>query len=402
VVSAAMLGSGCLIYAFHVLAARTLGAAAYGQIAVLWAAMFLVVIVVFRPIEQTTSRAIADRVARGDEGTSVVRSVGLVGLLLVAAIAALALVFLDPLARLLFDGSRTLTVLLVAGIACYAIAYLARGVIAGTRWFAGYGLGLMLDAVARIAIAVPLVFVASENVAAAAVTIAGLAGALPLFLGRARVEHALRGAPAPRFSGKSALTFAAPASLIAAADQLLVNGSPLLVIFGGGSTKTAGLVFAATMLVRVPVFVFQGLASSILPNLTRLRVVEDARSFRHAVVHTALVLLLAGGAIVAAAALFGPETMQLLYGADFTVARGDLVLLGAGVAFYLAATTFSQALLALARTVSAASAWVLSAVVFVALYALLPGDELTRISTAFAVATLLGLIVLGSLLLRRA
>ena len=43
--------SGGLAYAFHVLAARSLGSADYGRIAVLWAAMFLLVVVLFRPLE---------------------------------------------------------------------------------------------------------------------------------------------------------------------------------------------------------------------------------------------------------------------------------------------------------------------------------------------------------------
>jgi len=63
--SGAMVVSGALAYAFHVLAARALGPHAYGQIAVLWAAMFLAAVVLFRPVEQTASRAIAERLARG-------------------------------------------------------------------------------------------------------------------------------------------------------------------------------------------------------------------------------------------------------------------------------------------------------------------------------------------------
>ena len=65
--SLAMTLSGVLAYAFHVLAARALGPDAYGQVAVLWAAMFLVVVVAFRPLEQTTARALSDRLARGQE-----------------------------------------------------------------------------------------------------------------------------------------------------------------------------------------------------------------------------------------------------------------------------------------------------------------------------------------------
>jgi len=61
-----MLASGVLTYAFHVL--RPLArAGGYGQIAVLWGAMFIAAIRFFRPLEQTTSRALADRLARGEE-----------------------------------------------------------------------------------------------------------------------------------------------------------------------------------------------------------------------------------------------------------------------------------------------------------------------------------------------
>lgn len=184
IVSGAMLVSGTLIYAFNVLAARVLGGDGYGQIAVLWAAMFLVVIVMFRPLEQTASRAIAERLARGEEAGSVLRSVSIVGstflLLLLAAVTPVWGVLADRL----FQGNNVLLVLLLVGVACYGIAYVTRGAITGVRWFGGYGLALIADGLARLAIAAPLVIVASRNVAAAAVTIAGLAGAQ---IGRAHV-----------------------------------------------------------------------------------------------------------------------------------------------------------------------------------------------------------------------
>jgi len=56
--SGAMVVSGVLTYAFHVLAARTLGPSAYGQIAVLWGGLFLVAIVLFRPVEQPVEKLI--------------------------------------------------------------------------------------------------------------------------------------------------------------------------------------------------------------------------------------------------------------------------------------------------------------------------------------------------------
>jgi O-antigen/teichoic acid export membrane protein len=402
VVSASMLGSGFLIYVFHVVAARSLTGADYGHIAVLWAAMFLAVIVLFRPLEQTTSRAVADRLARGEEVETVLRSVAVVSAVMLTVLLGACALAWNPIADRLFLGSGVMTVMLLVGIASYGIAYVLRGVVAGARWFGGYGLGLMADAVSRIAIAVPLVFVASRSVAAAAVAVAGLAGGLvPVWTGRRRLRATLRGTGGSRFRLRSTVAFAGPASLIAAADQLLVNGSPLLVTIEGGAARTAGIVFAATMLVRVPVYVFQGLASSILPNLARLQAIEDDHRFRRAVLQAVGMLLAFGVLVVAFAGLAGPEAMRLVYGPDFAVGRGDLLLLGTGVAFYLGATTFSQALLALDRVGRAATAWTLSAVLFVALYVALPGNELARIALAFAAATLLDLVVLAALLLAK-
>src|SRR5712691_5468517 len=96
--SAGMLASGVLTYVFHVLAARSLGPAAYGQIAVLWAAMFIAAIMIFRPLEQTTSRALADRRVRGEEVGTVLRSVTWMGAIAFAALGAGAALFWGRLA----------------------------------------------------------------------------------------------------------------------------------------------------------------------------------------------------------------------------------------------------------------------------------------------------------------
>jgi O-antigen/teichoic acid export membrane protein len=195
------------------------------------------------------------------------------------------------------------------------------------------------------------------------------------------------------------IAFAAPASAMAVADQILVNGAPLLVVLGTGHAgKTAGVVFAATMLVRAPVYVFQGLAASLLPNFTVLNAAAKA-GFAHTVRRTALILLGVGACIVSVTAVAGPRAMRMLYGNDFATSRGSLLLLAVGVACYLGASTFSQGLLALDRGRRAAAAWLGATVVFVGGYVVLPGDQLGRISTAFAVAMAGGLVLLWRLLL---
>jgi O-antigen/teichoic acid export membrane protein len=402
--SVAMVGSGVLTYAFLVLAARTLGTRDYGRIGVLWGAMFIVAIVLFRPIEQTLSRTIADRRARGDEVRSVLVAAGAVALAITALGAVVVALGWQALASRLFAGDNLLMAMLVFGIVAYGFSYLVRGLAGGALWFDGYGINLLADGLSRLALGLPLVVLASRNLAAAAVVGAGLVGALvPLQLGRHRLRPLVERGSGTPFRLGSALRFAAPASTIAAADQLLVNGSPLLVMIGGRGdvSKAAGVVFAATMLVRAPVYVFQGLAAALLPNLTHLSATVGSARMRRDIFRVAGYLLAGGAGIAGVAALIGPAVMHVLYGSDFTASRTVLAVLGAGVGLYLPAATLSQALLALDAGRQAALSWAASGLVLIALYVLMPGGELMRVAVSFALAVLLLLGCLATLVLER-
>ena len=402
--SGAMAAAGLLAYAFHILAARALTTSEYGQVAAFWAALFIIVVVLFRPLEQTASRSVADRLARGEEAATVLRAVVLVylGLLVVVGVAA-ALAW-GPVTRSLFNGSSFMTAMLVAGVAGYGVQYLGRGVLGGVRRFHALGGIHIGDGMVRLIFALPLLALASKDVAAAALAAAGIGGAvLPLWRSRAQIAALQRGPAGERFRLRAALRFAAPASVIAGSDQLLVNGAPLLVIVAGGkdATKAAAVVFAATMLVRVPVFFFAGVAGSFLPNLARLN--AEANHRRFAMTVTRVCLVFAGATVVftAAAAVAGPTALRALFGADYTASAGDLALLGFGAGCYLAAGTISQALLALARAGTAALAWATAAAVFVIVETVASGSELHRVSLAIATAMALNTLVLVLVFVRR-
>jgi O-antigen/teichoic acid export membrane protein len=402
--SGATVASGIFAYAYHVLAARVLGPEAYGLVAVLWAALFLLVVVLFRPLEQTTSRALADRLARGHEVRSVLRAMFRIYLVLAVLIAIAGALGWGLIGDQLFLGDSFFTGSLVLGLAAYGVAYVMRGVFAGAGWFNGYALLLVSDGAVRVAVVVPLLLVASRDLAAAAMVVAAVGSvALPVLVGR-RVLGPLvgRGEGSPFHVG-AAVAFAWPAAVIAIADQVLVNGGPLLVMLGGGENagKVAGLVFAATMLVRIPVFVFQGLATSLLPNLTRLHATAERALFRRAVLRAAAGLTGLAALIVVTAAAIGPAALQAVYGSDYTAGRLELALLGVGVGCYLATSTFSQALLALDCGRVAALGWVVSAAAFLGVYGVVPGEALFRVSTAFAVGTAVAVPLLGLPLTRR-
>ncbi len=402
--SGATVASGIFAYAYHVLAARVLGPEAYGLVAVLWAALFLLVVVLFRPLEQTTSRAIADRLARGHEVRSVLRAMLRIYLVLAVLITIAGAVGWGLIGDQLFLGDSFFTGALVVGLAAYGVAYVMRGVFAGAGWFNGYALLLVSDGAVRVAVVVPLLFVASRDLAAAAMVAAAVGSvALPVLVGR-RVLGPLvsRGEGSPFHVG-AAVAFAWPAAVIAIADQVLVNGGPLLVMLGGGENvgKVAGLVFAATMLVRIPVFVFQGLATSMLPNLTRMHATAERARFRRAVLRAAGGLAGVAAVVVVTAAAIGPEALQAVYGSEYTAGRLELALLGVGVGCYLATSTFSQALLALDCGRIAALGWIVSAAVFLGTYALVQGEALFRVSTAFALGTAVAVPLLGYALVHR-
>jgi O-antigen/teichoic acid export membrane protein len=170
---------------------------------------------------------------------------------------------------------------------------------------------------------------------------------------------------------------------------------------GPGATKAAGLAFAATMLVRAPVYVFQGVAAALLPNLTRLNATDGFRHLEHELRRTARLLVGAAVLVVLACTVGGPLGMHLLYGHEYTASRSVFAALGVGVAFYLIAATLSQALLAIDAGGKAAIAWVAGAASLVAAYALLPGSELSRVADSFAIGAFVLLAGLARLVYSR-
>lgn len=395
------LASGVLAYAFNVVAARSLGPEVYGAVGALWAGMFLIAVLLFRPVEQTVSRAVADQVARGVDARPAVRSAAWLALLIAAVAVAGCVAAWEPLTNGLFGGHAALTVALAAGVAGYAISYFARGLVGGVRWFGGYGLVLLADGGIRLVFGLPLLFVASPTIAAVAIAAAAAGGALaPLFSReRTRLDVIGEGSERGSFAFGSAARFALPAAVIAGCEQVLVSGGPLLVLIvgGEGAAAAAGVLFAATLLLRAPVFVFQGVAASLLPNLTTFQARGDQARLHRATALVALAMagfaaLLALGALVA-----GPVAMDVLYGAGFEATRSDLALLAVGIGGFLAAGTFCQALLARGQGGRAAALWTVSAVTFVVMQLNLDGTEFHRVSVAFATAsTLIALLLMAA------
>ncbi|HEX8066115.1 MAG TPA: hypothetical protein VF520_06275 [Thermoleophilaceae bacterium] len=396
--------TGLVTYAYFSLASHSLSDDDYGGITLLWSAVFVVVSILYRPVEQLLSRTIAERDERGQPGSSHLRVAATIQLALGAVFALAALVLRGPIEDDLFEGSSTLYWVLIAAVLGYAASYFARGFLAGNRRFGLYGGLVFMEAISRVMFAVAVTVGIADGQSAVALGIV----AAPLFsltvvpwaLGRRLRAGAGGGSddaggaggdedfgpPGP--SGEAAepaeaeftlahgAGFAAAVLTIMLAEQTFLNAGPLLVkaTEGERGAALAGFAFNVLLIARAPLQLFQAVQTSILPHLTKLSTSGQDDPFRRSVTVTlrAIAAFAAVVAVVMVAA--GPAVMELFFGESDEYDRGGLTLVAVGMGLYLAAATLNQAALARARTRQAAVCWVSSAAAFVAML-LLPGFD---------------------------
>ena len=106
-------------------------------------------------------------------------------------------------------------------------------------------------------------------------------------------------------------------------EQIMVSSGALFVRAEEGAAA-AGFIFNVLMVARAPLLLFQAVAASLLPHLTRLRTRGDAsgqEAFRMSVDTT--LLTVAGFATLTTLGVLavGPEVMQLAFGDKFTYDR---------------------------------------------------------------------------------
>ena len=180
--------TGLITYAYFALASHNLSESDYGDITLLWSAVFFTVSVLYRPVEQLLSRTIADRDARGETGTEHLRVAATIQLALGALFAVVALALRGPIQDDLFDGSETLYWILIGTVLAYAASYFARGYLAGHHRFGLYGLLVLMEASSRclFAVAVAVGIASGQDVVAFGMLAAPLVSlaVVPWALGR--------------------------------------------------------------------------------------------------------------------------------------------------------------------------------------------------------------------------
>jgi O-antigen/teichoic acid export membrane protein len=370
--------AGLLTYLFFALASHSLTRTDYGELVVLWSAVFIAVSTLFRPVEQLLSRTISEVEVIGGRRAHALRVAGMIQLALAAAFVLAALALRTPLEDELLSGNETLYWILIASVTAFGASFYARGWLAGSRRFHLYAALLAIDGVGRFSFALALALGVAESGDFVALGI--VAGPLlsllvvPLALARPRPAAASAtsprsdGAGGPEFTLARGASFAAAVLMIMLSEQVLLNGGPLFVR-GAEGTAAAGLIFNVLMVARAPVVLFQAVTASLLPHLTRLRSRGDedgAEAFRLSIRLTVQVIASLAALTTAAMLIAGPDLMQLAFGDKFAYERSDLVIVAIGMGLYLTAGTFNQGALAQGQARSAAGCWIACAIAFAA------------------------------------
>src|SRR4051812_46050969 len=394
ILSIGIASTGVVTFAYFSVASYALNDVDYKGISLLWSVMFVIVSVIYRPIEQLLSRTIAGRRARGFETGHPLRTPLLIQAGFALAFLVCALALKGPLEDGLFDGSAALYWVLVVGVLAYAVSYFARGWLAGHQWFHYYGGLVFMEATSRLlfAVAVAIGIASGQSVVAmgmAAAPFVSLVVVPVAFARRPRAEG-------PREVDEEALglarggRFAVAVLLIMAAEQTLLNAAVLTANWTAVDAAVAGYVFNVLLIARAPLQLFQAVQGSLLPHLAGLEATEGRAQFGRAIRITVLAIAGFAGLVALGLLLIGPWAMGILFDDAATYSRLGLAAVALGMGAHLAAGTLNQAALARDHAGSAAAAWLVSAVVFVAwMLADVVGDELARAEIGYLGAALL-------------
>ncbi|HXB65917.1 MAG TPA: hypothetical protein VNV42_13695 [Solirubrobacteraceae bacterium] len=171
ILSVGIAATGLLTFAYFSIASHVLGEDAAQRVDVLWSVMFVVISVIYRPVEQLLSRTIAERRARGHVEHPLRVPLALQGsFTLVFLVVALAL--REPLIHQVFDGYTALYWVLLVGTLAYAGSYFARGWLAGHEYFALFGALVLMESTSRICFALAVALGIASGQTAVALGIA--------------------------------------------------------------------------------------------------------------------------------------------------------------------------------------------------------------------------------------
>jgi O-antigen/teichoic acid export membrane protein len=399
VLSVGIAATGILTLAYFSIASHVLDSVAAKRIDLLWSVMFVIISVIYRPIEQLLSRTIASRRARGAEHQPL-RVPLTIQAGFALAFAAVALAMHGTIQDHVFDHSSTLYWVLVIGTLAYAASYFARGWLAGHQLFGLYGGLVLMESLSRVAFAVAVAVGIASGQSAVALGIAAAPFVslvvVPVAFARQRDHRTARGVVEPTLGAQGPATegieelaseislrrgggFALSVSGIMLAEQTLLNAAVLTVAATSSDHALAGIVFNVLLIARAPLQLFQSVQTTLLPHLAGLEATEGREAFARAVRITLLAIAAFGAAVALGLLAVGPPVMRELFGQQFPYGRVGLMLVGLGMGLHLCAGALNQAALARGRATAAALVWLVCAGLFVAWLTLpVVSDQLLR------------------------
>jgi O-antigen/teichoic acid export membrane protein len=401
--------TGVITYAYFLIASHVLNRTDYGQITVLWSAVFITISTLYRPIEQLLSRHISERLVKGEPIGQPMRVASTIqfGLSLFFAVVALAL--RGPIQNTLLEGNEALYWVFFTSVLFYAASYFARGFLAGEQRFGLFVAMILSESCFRtiFAVMVAIGVLSGQSAVAIGITAAPALSLLVVpfaFARRAQKEKqtAEETESTPAAPGREAEEaavddfslahgggFAAAVLVIMFSEQAFLNAGPLIVR-GLQGAAAAGFIFNVLMLARAPLQLFQSVSTSILPHLTTLHAseAEDAeREFHHTVRMVLLGIAAFTALVVVVVLIAGPTAMQIAFSKKFTYDRAGLLLVSVGMGLYLSSVTVNQACIAQGQVRRAAVRWITCAGLFIAWnFVPLVSDEFRRVEIGFLLA----------------
>ena len=376
VLSVGIASTGIFTFLYLATASHALDPASYSRISLCWAIMFVILSVIYRPIEQLLSRTIADRRARGLHGHPL-RTPALIQFSFATLFLIVALAMRSEIEQGIFDGSTALYWILVIGVLAYAASYFARGWLAGHQRFALYGGLVFLESTSRFlfALAVAVGIASGQAAVGLGMAVAPFASlcVMPFAFSRLRlkgpagvpVADAAREGPAHAeieeanadLSFKGGSGFAVSVVGIMLAEQTLMNAGVLIVAANAGSKAgltvgITGFVFNVLLIVRAPLQLFQAIQTSILPHLATLEAHESADEFDRAIKITIKAIAAFAGAVAIGLLAIGPIVMTALLG-DKGFNYGRLGLAVVGLEARESGEEFHRAILLTIRVIAA-------------------------------------------------
>jgi len=411
VLSIGIASTGIFTFAYLAAASRALSKQGYARVSLCWAIMFVILSVIYRPIEQLLSRTIADRQARGVHA-HILRVPAMIQGSFALLFLIVALILRSEIENHVFGHSSALYWILVVGVLAYAASYFARGWLAGHKRFALYGALVFLESTSRFLFALAVVVGIASGQAAVGLGMAAApfvslcvvpfaflrvrhhgptvpAGIPVADAGREGPAHAQLEEEAGDLSLRHGGGFAVAVVAIMLAEQTLMNGGVLIVALSAGgvalTTGLTGFVFNVMLIVRAPLQLFQAIQTSILPHLAGLEARESSAEFHRAIRLTIRAIAAFAGAVALGLLAIGPFVMTLFLGnKGFHYGRVGLAVVAVGMGLHLTGGTLNQAALARGRAHLAALCWLAAAGVFIAFVALPTiSSQVTRVEVGY-------------------